>query len=60
MKLPYDNKLFFTAKKEWASEPFCVFFEKYEKDGYVVNDTGHHDVPIKMTPYLNKVVRRED
>lgn len=55
-KLPYANKLFFTSKREWCSESYCVFLEQYEKDGYVVNDTTHGDVPLNTTNYLNDIL----
>lgn len=60
--LPFRNKLFITANPEWHSthtDVRVVFVKKYEKDGYVVNDTTHGDVPINMTRYLNQIQKSE-
>lgn len=54
-KLNYKNKLFFTAKEKWCINKNCILIKKYIKDGYVVNDTTHGDVPINITNYLNSI-----
>ena len=57
LNLDYKNKLFFTAKKEWCTSNECILIKKYIKDGYVVNDTTHGDVPLNTTDYLNSLIQ---
>lgn len=57
LQLPYKNKLFFTAREEWCTEPYCIFLKQYANDGYVVNDTTHGDVPLDLTNYLNGIFK---
>lgn len=56
--LDYEHKLFFTAKEEWCKYPYCIFLEKYEREGYVVSDTLHGDVPMNVKRYLNGMIEK--
>lgn len=55
--LDYENKLFFTANKDWKYSDDVVFIEKYQQDGYVVSDTMFGDVPLNTTQILNNMKR---
>ena len=57
LQLPYKNKLFFTAREEWCAEPYCIFLKQYAKDGYVLSDTNHGDVPLDLTYFLNGIFK---
>lgn len=57
--LPFENKLFFTANKNWTTDPCVLYFSQYKSDGYVVNDTIHGSVPLNVTAYLNKMIKKE-
>ena len=58
LQLPYKNKLFFTAREEWCTEPYCIYLKQYANAGYVVNDTTHGDVPLDLTNYLNGIFKK--
>ncbi len=57
MSLPYENKIFFTGKKEWKKAKNVLYIEKYEKDGYVVNDTKNGILPLDITKLLNSLLK---
>lgn len=55
VKLPYKNKVFFTANKGCLTEDYCVFVEKYLEDGYVVDDIGYTKKNINLKMMLNSI-----
>ncbi len=57
LKLSFENKIFFTSNKKWKGRDNVVFIKKYEKHGYVLNDTRHGDVPLNITKLLNSMIR---
>lgn len=58
-KLPYDNKLFFTANSEFYKhkDNNVIFCDKFKNNGYVVSDTNKDDVPIDLIKILNNMKR---
>ena len=53
-KIPYKNKLFFTAKKELIGKDDVVYFSKFENKKYVVDDIKTYPRYINIKKYINE------
>ena len=51
--LPFAHKIFFTAHQELKGKPYVVYFDCYEKQGYVVDDIKPSDRYFNLKKYLN-------
>lgn len=51
--LPFSHKVFFTAHRELKGKPYAVYFDCYEKQGYVVDDIKPSDRYFNLKKYLN-------
>lgn len=55
MKLPYEHKLFFTANPAFRGQEGVVFFDEYEKDGFVLDDIKTSRRYFNLKKYLNRI-----
>lgn len=51
--LPFAHKIFFTAHQELKGKPYVVYFDCYEKQGYVVDDIKPSNRYFNLKKYLN-------
>ena len=54
-KLPYENKVFFTANRQFKDKPNCVFFKEYELDGFVKDDIKSSKKYFNVKKFLNSM-----
>lgn len=51
----FKHKLFFTSNRKYLSENYCVFIEKYEDNGYVVDDIKVSRNAVQIKKILNSL-----
>lgn len=54
-ELPFEHKIFFTANKNLKGKPYVVYFDCYEKQGYVVDDINPSYRYFDLKKYLNEM-----
>lgn len=54
--LPFEHKIFFTAHRELRGKPYTVYFDRYEKQGYVVDDIKPSNRYFNLKKYLNGMI----
>ena len=53
-KLPYKNKLFITARKEYIGYSDVIYINYPDDEGNILDDTKLKLLPISVTKYLNQ------
>ena len=54
-KLPFENKIFFTANKNLKNKANCYYFSCFEKQGYVLDDIKTSEKYFNLKRYLNRI-----
>ena len=54
-KLPYKNKIFFTANEKFINKPNTYYFSCFKEKGYVVDDIKTSEKYFKLKKYFNRI-----
>ncbi len=59
-RLPYPNKLFFTANENLKDCACAVYFKEYAQQGYVVDDIKKSRKYFNLKKYLNGIIQNNE